>query len=279
MIAIALVVREPERGESDNGAGAREPTSVLKDLKYLARNWSWIWITLASTCVAFCTGSISVWVPSLLDYADYSQGRVPSKATNSILFGVMAMVGGIVGTFSGSFLAQWWRRKAGHYRPDAWVCGISVMVGCPVAYTALSMIQVNKPVAWALVCLAIICFSMNWPVVADILMYTTVSSRRSTAIAVQTLVLHLLGDAAAPTLIGLFSDFLRGSNSTDARHYTDLKYAMILPVIALILAGVFFLLASFTVDRDRQIALKGASTTAVYATPASADTHKATPQL
>ena len=47
---------------------------------------------------------------------------------------------------------------------------------------------------------------MNWAVVADILFYIVIPTRRSTAEAFQILVSHLFGDAGSPTLIGVISD-------------------------------------------------------------------------
>lgn len=75
--------------------------------------------------------------------------------------------------------------------------------------------------------------------------------------AVQTAVLHLLGDAAAPTLIGLVSDLLSGGDRSDYHHYMDLRDALFVPMLALALGGAAFLAASFTVVKDRRRAIAG----------------------
>ena len=54
---------------------------------------------------------------------------------------------------------------------------------------------------------------MNWAVVADVLFYVVIPTRRSTAEAFQILVSHLFGDAGSPTLIGLISDSLKNGVS------------------------------------------------------------------
>nr|XP_031363445.1 LOW QUALITY PROTEIN: protein spinster homolog 1-like [Lonchura striata domestica] len=52
--------------------------------------------------------------------------------------------------------------------------------------------------------------SLNWAIVADILLYVVPPGRRSTAEALQILTSHLLGDAGSPYLVGLLSDALGG---------------------------------------------------------------------
>jgi hypothetical protein len=46
---------------------------------------------------------------------------------------------------------------------------------------------------------------LNWSIVADMLLYVVIPTRRSTAEAFQILVSHALGDAGSPYVIGVVS--------------------------------------------------------------------------
>ncbi|XP_063453546.1 protein spinster homolog 1 isoform X4 [Pan paniscus] len=56
--------------------------------------------------------------------------------------------------------------------------------------------------------------SMNWAIVADILLYVVIPTRRSTAEAFQIVLSHLLGDAGSPYLIGLACCTKQGPQTT-----------------------------------------------------------------
>merc|ERR1711874_514362 len=63
--------------------------------------------------------------------------------------------------------------------------------------------------AFVLIFFGEIALNLNWSIVADILLYVVVPTRRGTAEAIQILFSHLFGDAGSPYLIGVVSDALK----------------------------------------------------------------------
>ncbi len=71
LLAVFLILCcmvDPPRGESE-GHGDLKATSYAKDLRSLAKNKSFVFSTIAFTCVAFCTGALSWWGPNFIEAA------------------------------------------------------------------------------------------------------------------------------------------------------------------------------------------------------------------
>ena len=68
VLLIMFFMEDPPRGESE-GHGDLKPTTYATDLKSLARNRSFVFSTIAFTCVAFCTGALSWWGPKYIEAA------------------------------------------------------------------------------------------------------------------------------------------------------------------------------------------------------------------
>nr|XP_013804617.1 PREDICTED: protein spinster homolog 1 [Apteryx mantelli mantelli] len=95
--------------------------------------------------------------------------------------------------------------------------------------------------------------SLNWAIVADILLYVVVPTRRSTAEALQIVVSHLLGDAGSPYLIGVISDRLRrGAPDSFLAAARSLEHALLLCAFAGALGGGFFLATALFLEGDRR---------------------------
>ncbi len=68
VLLILFFMEDPQRGESE-GHGDLKATTYLTDLKSLAKNRSFVFSTVAFTCVAFCTGALSWWGPKYIEAA------------------------------------------------------------------------------------------------------------------------------------------------------------------------------------------------------------------
>ena len=80
VLLILFFMEDPPRGESE-GHGDLEATTYVADLKSLARNRSFVFSTVAFTCVAFCTGALSWWGPKFIEAAVAS---APASAGGSL---------------------------------------------------------------------------------------------------------------------------------------------------------------------------------------------------
>ncbi|XP_073882935.1 protein spinster homolog 1 isoform X3 [Macaca fascicularis] len=95
--------------------------------------------------------------------------------------------------------------------------------------------------------------SMNWAIVADILLYVVIPTRRSTAEAFQIVLSHLLGDAGSPYLIGLISDRLRRNwPPSFLSEFRALQFSLMLCAFVGALGGAAFLGTAIFIEGDRR---------------------------
>lgn len=95
--------------------------------------------------------------------------------------------------------------------------------------------------------------SLNWAVLADILLYVVVPTRRATAEALQIMVCHLLGDAGSPYLLGSISDALRTYQpDSHTWSFRSLEYSFLLCPFVGVLGGLFFLMTALYITKDRK---------------------------
>jgi MFS family permease len=203
-VLIALLIwffmKEPKRGETDvrrpGETTANKGSSFLGTFAGLAKNPQYLYATFGMAMVVFSLGGISAWVPSYLQRAGgYSSGAA------GLIVGAVTVLGGLGGTAVGGWIAQQWlkRNKRALYLISAW----SALLTVPPA-----MMCFFGP-RWAMVPgLALALFFIflgNGPLNAAIV--NSVSGAiRSTAIAMELFLIHALGDAPSPRLIGLVSD-------------------------------------------------------------------------
>jgi hypothetical protein len=98
--------------------------------------------------------------------------------------------------------------------------------------------------------------NLNWAIVCDILLYVVVPPRRSSAVGIQLLVGHGLGDAGSPYLLGLLSDIfydrLNSHSSDSINEFKALQYAFFIACAVEILGSCFFFLTSFYILPDME---------------------------
>merc|ERR1719376_1057044 len=155
----------------------------MEDIVSLAKNKSFVFSTLAFTCVTFCTGALSWWGPVYIQNGLKTmkeEDRAVDVNDVPFVFGVVTMMSGIVGVPLGMILST--KLKAKYPRADPVICAVSILV--------------------------------------DMLLYIVSPTCRSTAEAIQILASHAFGDAGSPYLIGLVSDglldFLKASSTVCA---------------------------------------------------------------
>ena len=101
VILFVFVLREPPRGEAE-GLQQLKPSYYPKDLKALASNRSFVFATLASSCIAFFTGALAWWGPTFIQNAIYSteipeNDRPIAAETASMIFGAVTLLAGMLG--------------------------------------------------------------------------------------------------------------------------------------------------------------------------------------
>ncbi|XP_017771278.1 PREDICTED: protein spinster isoform X3 [Nicrophorus vespilloides] len=255
VLLIFFVLQDPERGQSED-SGHLQAGTLKEDLKALMQNGSFILSSLGFTCVAFVAGALAWWGPTLLTLGMALQNPGSDEKHDDVpfMFGTVAMVAGVIGVPLGSFLAQRWRPM--YDRIDPHLCAAGLMISAPVVFLALVTAPVSGNWCYFFVCVGMVSMNMTWSIVADILLYVVLPTRRSTAEGLQMLVSHALGDAGSPYLIGVVSDVLKiklGNGTPDAStDFHSLQYALFITCFVEVLGGVFFLINAFYIVKDKK---------------------------
>ncbi|XP_031568969.1 protein spinster homolog 3-like [Actinia tenebrosa] len=265
-LLLLFVVHEPPRGAIEKGvnpnlvsaSNVHVNTSYWQDLKYIFQVKSFIWLCVGFTCVTFVTGALAFWAPKFLFYASQVQGMKETKEKVSFTFGIITCVAGIVGVWLGAEIARRWRST--NKKADALVCAIGLVACTPFLYTALVLAHTHVYIAYTAIFIGEVLLCMNWAPVGDMVLYIIVSSRRSSAEAVQILVSHLFGDAGSPWLIGQISDAIRGNNSSVADRQTSMEYSLLITTFICVLGGLAFILCAFYLEKDHNEADKSNQT-------------------
>ena len=189
---VMLVLPEPERGQFDSLRATPERSKVAG----LVRNPAFITATLGMAMMTFAQGGLLVWMPTFLSRM---RGYTLGQANN--LFGLIIAVDGTVAALAGGWLGDRLlaRTKGAYYLVSA----VSMGLGIPVMTVAL--FDRGPAMVPGIVVAAFLLLLNTAPLNAAII--NSVGAHiRATAIAVNLFVIHFLGDAFSPWLIGRVSD-------------------------------------------------------------------------
>ncbi|XP_065347912.1 protein spinster isoform X2 [Cloeon dipterum] len=282
VLLILFVMVDPERGQAE-GHTELHHTDYATDIKDLVNNRSFMWSTFGFTCVAFVAGALSWWGPIfILNGMQLQPGKENMKLADvSLTFGIITMLSGIVGVPLGATLAQ--KLRVNYPRADPLICAVGLLISAPLLFAASLTVTSNAILCYTLIFLGEVALNLNWSIVADILLYVVVPTRRSTAEAFQILLSHALGDAGSPYLIGLMSEYfktilvpadvdvsgLTAENVTaaaglinDVSHsvkFHSLQYALFTTNFVEIVGGLFFFLTALYIVADKRSADLAAS--------------------
>jgi MFS family permease len=232
---------DPSRGGVDK-AGHNLPVQphvpFVEALKSLMRNRSYLLNSAAMTAATFAIGGMSFWMPTYIH--EYRMGGGADDAGReqlasiNFLFGGITVVCGITATLLGGYLSDRLRGKLrGAY---AQVAGWSMLIAFPFF---LCVLYTPFPYAWGFMAAAIFFMFLNTGPTNTVLANVTAPNIRATAFAINIFLIHALGDAISPTLIGVLSD--RTGSMTNA---------FLLVGIAMVVAGVVWLVGARYLDQD-----------------------------
>ncbi|XP_053817158.1 protein spinster homolog 3 isoform X4 [Vidua chalybeata] len=169
----------------------------------------------------------------------------------NLIFGGITIGAGIVGIIAGAEAAR--RLRKINNKADPLICASSMFISALCLYIALMVAQTNILSTFIFIAFGELFLSVNWAVVTDILLYVVTPRRQSTAIALQILVSHLLGDAGSPYLIGVISNAIQARNIPSLQwSFRSMQYSFVTCAFVGVFGGGFFLLTSFYVEEDRK---------------------------
>ncbi|MGF7180355.1 spinster family MFS transporter [Tunturiibacter psychrotolerans] len=217
-ILIAIFMKEPARGASQHEKAKVEKGTILS----LIKNPAYLCSVLGYAAVTFSLGGISWWMPSFLQRID---GRSQSSA--AYIMGAITVVAGLGGTITGGTIAQRWSRtnsKALYLVP-----AISAAIAVPPAL--LCFFGPHNLTLYGLGAAIFLIFLGTGPVNAATLNAVR-PEIRATAMAGQLFIIHALGDAISPRIIGAVSD------------RSTLNLGLGSTLITMLLAAVIFFIGS-----------------------------------
>ncbi|MCW5765594.1 MAG: MFS transporter [Phycisphaeraceae bacterium] len=244
LAAWCLLLHEPQRGGADNVTTRRR----LRPADYLSlvRTPSYVLGTLGMTAMTFAVGGVSFWMPTYIH--EYRLGRAhddPSLGDTTLLFGAITVVAGIAGTLSGGLLAdRLQRRWSGAYFI---VSGVGMILGFPLF---LGVLHAAFPWVWVFMFGSIFCFMLGTGPINAVLANVTHPSVRASGFAINILVIHALGDAISPPLMGRLMDMTR----TPTNQLGDMNAAFLMVGLAGLLSGVLWLAGARFLRRDTLLA-------------------------
>ncbi|KAM3917715.1 protein spinster homolog 1 [Leptodactylus fuscus] len=261
LIAILLLiffVEEPPRGAVERKTDKPlHSTPWLSDVKALLKNPSFMLSTLGFTTVAFVTGALALWAPTYLMRARivlYKTEPCDNAICNyddSLIFGVITVLTGLLGVGAGVEISKRYRKV--NPRADPIVCACGMLSSAPFLYLSLAFADTSLVATYIFIFIGETLLSLNWAIVADILLYVVIPTRRSTAEAMQIMVSHLLGDAGSPYLIGVISDSIsKGKPESALLKFRSLEYALMVCAFVGALGGGFFLATALFIEKDRK---------------------------
>jgi MFS family permease len=189
---LCMFMREPRTAAARQQARSQRQ-SRRTELGVLFRTRSYVLNTLASAAMTFAIGGIAFWTPTYI----YEYRAQPDLARINMTFGAITVVAGILATLLGGWAGDKLRdRFAGSY---FLVSGVGMVTAFPFI---MGMLFLPFPWAWGAIFFAVFFLFLNTGPANTALANVTHPSIRATGFALNILIIHALGDAISPPLIG-----------------------------------------------------------------------------
>jgi len=231
---VVLLLKEPPRGQFDSThdeglgdllppefSGSRITTVFVIIWLYIKRlvriayallqKPAFLTATLGMAFMTYSLGGIQVWIPQFL----YSERHFTLEKAN-LMFGIVVVIDGILAALIGGWLGDYLlpRMKSAYYLVSA----ASMLLGIPFMIVALFS---KGPLMIPAIGVAAFFLLLNTAPLNAAVINSVGAHIRATALAVNILIIHILGDVPSPTMMGWVAD------------RRSLEAAFVLPVIAM----------------------------------------------
>ncbi|HWT77662.1 MAG TPA: MFS transporter, partial [Candidatus Methylomirabilis sp.] len=192
-------MEDPERGVLEGGGRSTGLRAAPRAAEYfeLLRTPSYILNCLAMTAMTFAIGGLAAWVPTYL-----TRVRGMELAQANLAFGLLTLISGVGGTVAGGWIGDRLLRRVQSAYFLVSGAGLALSVPC-----AAAVILLNDR-TWALLAifLAEVFIFLNTGPLNAVIANVSRPQVRATAYAINIFVIHALGDAVSPTVVGMISD-------------------------------------------------------------------------
>lgn len=183
--------------KDERTANKKQEKPKLANYSALLKNKPFLFVCLAQAMGTFTLGGLAAWMPTYMHrYYDFSVAQAGT------VFGALTITAGAAGTFLGGFMADKLLKKT--KKAYYFVSAASFTAALPFGFAAV--ICGDFKISLFLFAAAImLVFMQTGPLNAAIVNLTDVKIR-SMAFAVNIFIIHALGDAISPALVGGASD-------------------------------------------------------------------------
>jgi MFS transporter, Spinster family, sphingosine-1-phosphate transporter len=195
---LLLLLVEPRRGAMDApGDPAPVPLALGPSLRALVERRSYLVNTVAQIIYTFAMGGLAVWMPTY-----FVRTREIPLAAASTTFGLLLVIAGFLGTLLGGRIASRVARRSPG--ADFMVSGWSLVVS--IVFTVPAVLAPQPAVFWPAMFVTLVLLFVNIGPLNAAMANVLPAELRARGFALTTMLMHLLGDAASPWLIGEASD-------------------------------------------------------------------------
>jgi len=195
---LLLLLAEPPRGALDAPVETRPtPFGLGPSLRALAGRRSYIVNTAAQIIYTFAMGGLATWMPTY-----FVRDRGIPLARASSIFGLLLVVAGFAGTLLGGRLSS----AVGRRRPGADFSVSGWSLAASLVFTIVAVLAPQPRVFWPAMFVTLLLLFINIGPLNAAMANVLPAELRARGFAVTTMLIHLLGDAASPWLIGAASD-------------------------------------------------------------------------
>jgi MFS family permease len=198
---LCFLMRDPRRTESMQQVERRKPR--WSDYLVVLKTPSYLLNTLGMTAMTFAMGGMAYWMPRYVE----RERQGGTLAEVNYYFGIIVVISGLAATLLGGWLGDKLRaRFKGAY---FLVSALAMWIGFPLV---LAVLYLPFPLAWVFVFLACFCLFFNTGPTNAIIANVTHPSMRAGAYALNILIIHALGDAISPTILGALNGYFGNMN-------------------------------------------------------------------
>ena len=236
-VIVHLTLDEPPRGHSQGGVKVQAETPpIMEVVRHMWRVPTFWHLSLATALQAFATYAIYQWIASFL-----SRSYQMSSSEIGSWLALVIGVGGIIGTFSGGYLADRLSRR--DMRWQMWVPAISFVLAVPFC---VGIYLSYGPMMSLFFLFFPIIFINTWLGPGLAMVQTLAPVRmRAMASALLIFVLNIIGLGMGPQAVGIMSDLLMPAYGQES-----LRYALLISSSIYFWAAFHFWKAGQTLRED-----------------------------
>jgi MFS family permease len=237
-VAMALVVRftvrEPVRGMSERQTGSVRQYTIKEVWRFFSTLPAGRRVSLAAAFHAFAGYGLAAWIPAFFVRIHH---MTPGEL--GLWLSWITALGGVIGAFSGGWIADRWARR--QPRARVYVSMIGAVLTIP--FVVASLLLADHRLALLSFLPATIFGTLWFGPAASIVQDLVPPAMRATASAVFIFILTIIGLGAGPQVVGILNDLI---GTPDAIRHSLLWTAVIMNLIS----AWFFWLTGKTLVED-----------------------------